>query len=76
MQKAVLPVLLFDTAAGLESHGMRSPEISLPCSPSCEGDRVLVSPCGSSSPHFLIACAGELHFEELVACLMREVCLL
>lgn len=66
MQKAVLPVLLFDATAGLGSHGMCSPEISLPCSPSCEGDGVLVSPCGSSSPHFPIPCAGELHCEELV----------
>lgn len=75
-QKAVLPVLLFDTTAELGSHRMCPPEISLPCSPSCEGDGMLVYPCGSNSPHFSFTCAGEMHCEELVPCLEKEVCLL
>lgn len=76
MQEALLPVLLCDATAGLGSHGVCPPEMSLPCSPSCEGHRILVSPCGSSSPHLPISCAGEMLCEELLACLETEACLL
>lgn len=76
MQKALLPVLLCDATAGLGSHGVCPPEMSLPCSPSCEGYRILVSPCGSSSPHLPISCAGEMLCAELLACLETEACLL